>query len=42
MRLLICFYVVLGLFKLFQGLTHDIHSNSAYGILVWERETKVT
>lgn len=40
MRLLICFYIVLGLFKLFQGLAHGIHSNSAYGILVWERETK--
>lgn len=30
MRLLIYFYIVLGLFKLFKGLTHDIHSNSAY------------
>lgn len=41
MRLLICFYIMLGLFKLFQGLTHGIHSNSAYGILVWKREIKV-
>lgn len=29
MRLLIYFYIVLGLFKLFKGLTHGIHSNSA-------------
>lgn len=41
MRLLICFYIVLGLFKLFQGLTHGVHSNAAYGILGWKRETKV-
>lgn len=26
MRLLICFYIVLGLFELFQGLTHGIQS----------------
>lgn len=36
MRLVIYFYIVLGLFKLFEGLTHGVHSNSA-----WKRETKV-
>lgn len=36
MRLVIYFYIVLGLFKLFEGLTHGVHSNSAR-----ERETKV-
>lgn len=28
MRLLICFYILLGLFELFQSLTHSIHSKS--------------
>lgn len=39
MRLVIYFYIVLGLFKLFKGLTHGVHSNSARE---WETKVKGT